>query len=264
MKEFEEANKLIRETTGADDINEICQKYSNLRETKDKLKKEKKDLERLCDTLSKKKDELALELKTLKYKGQDEITRKEIDDNEKTVERNIKDCEEMKNKLKKSEKLLTDLRAGIGNINEILKSKVFEEIFTDEKNFSEKENDYKLAYKDLILMPEKDSAVLLSKVKLVSDYLFQRYKFFKENFPSEDVEKLNRKDENELEQIYLHHSSNESEDSYSGNDDEGIDNKDYAFNKDKLNPIFRSQTADPKKRNKITLRAIDKKDVKKK
>ena len=39
VKEFEEADKLIRETTGADDINDICQKFSNLRETKEKLKK---------------------------------------------------------------------------------------------------------------------------------------------------------------------------------------------------------------------------------
>jgi hypothetical protein len=80
VREYEEADKLIRETTGADDINEICQKYSNLRETKDKLKKERKELEKMCDTLTKKKDDLAGELKKLKYQGQDEITRKEIED----------------------------------------------------------------------------------------------------------------------------------------------------------------------------------------
>ncbi len=80
VKEYEEADKLIRETTGADDINEICQKFSNLRETKDKLKKERKDLEKLCESLAKKKDELGAELNKLKYQGQDEITRKEIED----------------------------------------------------------------------------------------------------------------------------------------------------------------------------------------
>lgn len=80
VREYEEADKLIRETTGADDINEICQKYSNLRETKDKLKKERKDLEKLCETLAKKKDDLVNELNKLKYQGQDEITRKEIED----------------------------------------------------------------------------------------------------------------------------------------------------------------------------------------
>ena len=80
VREYEEADKLIRETTGADDINEICQKFSNLRETKDKLKKERKELEKMCDTLGRKKDDLGVELKTLKYQGQDEITRKEIED----------------------------------------------------------------------------------------------------------------------------------------------------------------------------------------
>ncbi len=80
VEEYEKADKKVRETTGADDINEICQKYSNLRETKDKLKKERKDLEKMLESLSKKKDELVFELNNLKYQGQDEITRKEIED----------------------------------------------------------------------------------------------------------------------------------------------------------------------------------------
>lgn len=80
LKAYEEADKQIKEVTGADDINEICQKYSNLKETKEKLKKEKKDLEKMKENLSKKKEELSLELNKLKYQGQDEISRKEIED----------------------------------------------------------------------------------------------------------------------------------------------------------------------------------------
>lgn len=80
VREYEEADKLIREITGADDINEICQKFSNLRETKDQLKKERKDLEKLCEMLNRRKDDLVIELNKLKYQGQDEITRKEIED----------------------------------------------------------------------------------------------------------------------------------------------------------------------------------------
>jgi hypothetical protein len=80
VREFEEADKLIRETTGADDINEICQKFSNLRDTKDKLKKEKKDLEFMCESLSVKKDEIVKELNKLKYQGHDEVTRKEVEE----------------------------------------------------------------------------------------------------------------------------------------------------------------------------------------
>lgn len=43
IKEYEEKDKLVRETTGADDINEICQKFSNLIETKENLKMSKKN-----------------------------------------------------------------------------------------------------------------------------------------------------------------------------------------------------------------------------
>ena len=67
VKEFEEADKLIRETTGADDINDICQKFSNLRETKEKLKKERRDLEKQCEQLGLKKEKLVTELNKLKY-----------------------------------------------------------------------------------------------------------------------------------------------------------------------------------------------------
>lgn len=80
VQKYEQADKMVRETTGADDINEICQKFSNLRETKDKLKKERKDLEKMFESLTKKKDELVFDLNNLKYQGQDEITRKEIED----------------------------------------------------------------------------------------------------------------------------------------------------------------------------------------
>ena len=258
VKEFEEANKLIRETTGADDINEICQKYSNLRETKDKLKRERKDLERLCEILTKRKDDLAAELNMLKYQGQDDITRKEIEDNEKTADRTFKACEESKTKLKKAEKLTNDVRAGIGTITTLLQSKIFEDIFNDDKNFTEKEHSYKQAYKDIVSIGDSDLRLVLTKVIEISEYIFQRYKFFKENFPADENEnKLNRKEENDLEQIYLQQSMDSLDNSLSANEDDGLDNKEFGFNN---STAVRSNTADPRiKKNRITLRARDKK-----
>lgn len=201
-----------------------------------------------------------MELKLLKYQGQDDITRKEIEDNEKTCDRTYKACEESKNKLKKAEKLTNDIRAGIGMITSILKSKIFEEIFTDEKNFTEKESTYKLAYKEMVSIGDKDLRLLLTKIMEVSDYAFQRFKFFKENFSADETEtKLNRKEENDLEQIYLQQSMESIDNSASGNEDDGLDNKEYGFNKDKINPVIRSNTANPKKNNRISLRAKDKK-----
>lgn len=124
VREYEEADKKIRETTGADDINEICQKFSNLRETKEKLEKEKKDLEKLCDQLTRKKDEIYAELNKLKYQSQDEITRKEIEDHEKTAEKTLRSCEEVRQKVKNYGRLIVDLRAGLTTLTNLLKNKV--------------------------------------------------------------------------------------------------------------------------------------------
>ena len=82
--------------------------------------------------LNKKKDDLVHELNKLKYQGQDEITRKEIEDvipnltfqNEKIAERTMKTCDETRNKLKKGENLMVDIRAAINMISEMLKSRI--------------------------------------------------------------------------------------------------------------------------------------------
>jgi hypothetical protein len=262
VREFEEANKLIRETTGADDINEICQKFSNLRETKDKLKKERKELEKTCEILSKRKDELATDLNIIKYQGQDDITRKEIEDNEKTADRTFKACEDSKFKLKRAEKLSNDIKAGIGMITNLLKSKIFEEIFLDDKNFTEKDIVAKQAYRDVVSPEDKELRWLLNRILEVSEFLNGRYKFSKDNDPLEDMDtKLNRKEENDLEQIYLHQSVESLNNSGSNNEDDDIDNKDFAYKSERANLAMRSHTADPrfKRNNKITLKAIDKK-----
>ena len=144
-------------------------------------------------------------------------------------------------------------------ITNILKGKIFEEIFTDDKNFTDKESSYKIAYKEMATLGDKDLRLLLTKTMEVSEYTFQRYKFFKENFPIDEADnKLNRKEENDLEQIYLQQSMDSIDNSASGGEDDGIDNKEYGFNKE--NQVVRSNTADPRlKKNRITLKAKDKK-----
>lgn len=269
VNKFEKANKKIRETTGADDINEICQKYSNLGETKDKLKKEKIELGKTCDYLTKKKDELAMELNALKYQSQDEITRKEIEDNEKTVERTQKSCETSKYKLKKSEKLINDIKAGVNTITNIIKDKIFDEIFSDDKNFTEKESLIKHAYKEVYLKADdKELRFLLSKMQEVCEFIYLKYKYSIDyEYYEENNKKLTQKEENELEQIYLKQSVQSLEDSYSNNEDDELNEKDYNLKSDNINNNynfnFRSQTADAKfKRNKITLKPIDKRNIK--
>lgn len=262
VKDFEEANKMIREITGADDINEICQKYSNLKETKNKLKKERKELEKICDSLTRKKDELFNELNTLKYQGQDDITRKEIEDNEKTADRTFKVCEDSKGKLKRVEHLSNEIKAGLGMIISILKNRIFEDIFIDDKNFNEKELSYRQAYREVINSDDKEIRHILLKLQDVCEFIYGRYMFIKETYQlDEDDQKLNRKEENDLEQIYLHQSIESINNSGSNNEDDDLDNKEFGLNKqEKLINSIRANTANPKiKRSKIILKAIDKK-----
>lgn len=215
----------------------------------------------MCETLGKKKDELALELNVLKYQGQDDITRKEIEDNEKTADRTFKACEDSKFKLKRADKLSNDVKAGLGMIINLLKLKVFEDIFNDDKNFGERESSFKSAYKELLSSEDKEMRLLLNKVLEVSEFLYMRYKYIKENDPLDENDgKLNRKEENDLEQIYLHQSMESLNNSGSGNEDDEIDNKEFGFKSDRAQLAMRSQTADQRfRKNKITLKAIDKK-----
>ena len=127
VKELEEKDKIVRETTGADDINEICQKFSNLTETKENLKNEQKELEKMLKSLKEKKENLIDELKDLKFKSQNEITRKEIEEREKEVEKYMNLCEESRQKLRKQNKLFVDISTGIETLLSILSHKNFEE-----------------------------------------------------------------------------------------------------------------------------------------
>ncbi len=86
----------------------------------------------------------------------------------------------------------------------------------------------------------------------------------KENYPIDEGEgKLNRKEENDLEQVYLHQSIESMNNSASNNEDDDIDNKEYGFKSERAQIALRSNTADQRfKRNtKITLKPIDKKKL---
>jgi len=257
VKEFEEADKLIRETTGADDINDICQKFSNLRETKEKLKKERRDLEKQCEHLGQKKEKLVTDLNKLKYQGQDEITRKEIEDNEKTAERTLKTCEDSRQKFKKSEKLMVDIRAGINMIAEILKCQLFQERFNDDGFVKENEQSYRSNYHDLMSSDDKDLRSYVNKIMEASDFLYQKYILYREEYYNDDKEdKLNREEENEIEQVYLQQNVESGQNSdYGGDDDLDADyqNKEAIQKNDYIRP-YSSDT-----RSKLNIRAAKKK-----
>ena len=262
VKDLEEADKLIRETTGADDINEICQKYSNLLETKENLKNEKKDLEKMFSNLKNKHEELSNELKQLKYSSQNEITRKEIEDHEKTAEKTLNNCELVRQKLKKSEKLMIDIRTGISGLIDILKNnKVFEENFNDEMEKNEDDITLKQIYHELINSNTQETELknVLLKMNDLFKFIEKRCISIRQTYHyDEEEKKLDKKEENEIGNIYIEQKADSNPDSEYGPEediDPELPNKDNGNNND-FN--MRPYSAAPGKRNKISIQARNK------
>ena len=261
VKELEDADKLIRETTGADDINEICQKYSNLLETKENLRNEKKDLEKMFSALKNKHELLSKELKQLKYSSQDEITRKEIEDHEKTAEKTLNNCEQVRQKLRKQEKLMIDLRTGIAGLIDILTNKIFEETFNDDTLKTDDDMALKNIYHELISKPIEENKLKskLIMMKQLFKYIEQKCTMIRQNYHyDEEEKKLDKKEENEIGNIYIDQKAESNPDSEYGPEediDPELPNKD-AGNRNDFN--MRPYSAAPGKRNKISIQARNK------
>jgi len=210
VKELEEKDKIVRETTGADDINEICQKFSNLTETKENLKNEQKELEKMLKSLKEKKEEMVQELNELKFTSQNEITRKQIEENEKKAEKCMNSCEEARQKSQKQKKLFVDITTGISTLLLILSHKSFEDaiknrIINDPD--ADNENEFDQKYTELIKSAKTGDKDLVEKLKKMNEILKtiekgcsdirNHYRLDEEN------EKLDRKEENEIENIYI-------------------------------------------------------------
>ncbi len=210
VKELEEKDKIVRETTGADDINEICQKFSNLTETKENLKNEQKELDKMLKSLKEKKEEMINELNELKFTSQNEITRKQIEENEKKAEKCMNSCEEARQKLRKQNKLFVDISTGINTLLLILSHKSFEDaiknkIINDPE--AENQDEFDQKYTDLIKSVKSNDKDLVERLKKMNEVLKtiekgcsdirNHYRLDEEN------EKLDRKEENEIENIYI-------------------------------------------------------------
>ena len=210
VKELEEKDKIVRETTGADDINEICQKFSNLTETKENLKNEQKELDKMLKSLKEKKEEMVKELNELKFTSQNEITRKQIEADEKKAELFMNSCEKARQKLSKQNKLMVDISTGINTLLLILSHKSFEEAINNKIiNDVEADNpdEFSQKYTDLIKSLKSNDKDIVEKLKKMNDVLrvIEKgcYDIRKHYRLDEENEKLDRKEENEIENIYI-------------------------------------------------------------
>lgn len=266
VKDYEDKDKAVRETTGADDINEICQKFSNLRETKENLKNEKKELEKMCTILTARKENLVKELNELKYKSQDEVTRKEIEEHEKNAEKSINACEESRQKLRKQNKLFVDISTGIDTIINILSHKSFEDAINNGIIRSSKmsEEKFKETYNELIKSignNDKDLTNKLSKLNEILGDVEECCTKMRETYNfDQEINKLDRKEETEIEGIFIDAQDEPDEDDeYEPEEDIApeMPNKDGNRKNDFDNAI-RPYSSIPQKNNRITISAKDK------
>ena len=267
VKDLEEKDKIVRETTGADDINEICQKFSNLIETKENLKNEQKELEKMCKILKERKENLVKELNELKYKSKDEITRKEIENQEKEAEKALNTCEVSRQKLKKQSKLFVDISTGVDTILSILAHKNFEDAINNEiiKNKdADDEKEFIKTYNDLIKSVgnnDKDLTEKLIKLNEILKVIETSCSDIRKHYRlDEEVEKLDRKEENEIENIYIDAQDEPDEDDeYEPEEDIApeMPNKDGGRKND-FDNAKRPYSSVPSKNKRISISAKDK------
>ena len=267
VKELEEKDKIVRETTGADDINEICQKFSNLTETKENLKNEQKELEKMLKSLKEKKEEMVKELKELKFTSQNEITRKQIEENEKKAEKCMNLCEESRQKLRKQNKLFVDISTGIDTLLLILSHKNFEEAIKNkiinDKDASD-ESDFEKKYTELIQSSKKNNDKdIIERLKQLNEVLKvieggcsdirNHYRF------DDEIQKLDRKEENEIENIYINAQEEQDEDDeYEQEDDMVPEMSTKDGRKNEYDSGMRPYSSVPSKPKRISISAKDK------
>ena len=266
VKELEEKDKIVRETTGADDINEICQKFSNLTETKENLKNEQKELEKMLKSLKEKKEEMIKELKELKFTSQNEITRKQIEENEKKAEKCMNLCEESRQKLRKQNKLFVDISTGIDTLLLILSHKNFEEAIKN-KIINDKdandESDFEKKYTELIQSSKKNNDKdIIERLKQLNEVLKvieggcsdirNHYRF------DDEIQKLDRKEENEIENIYINAQEEQDEDDeYEQEDDMVPEMSTKDGRKNEYDSGMRPYSSVPSKPKRISISAKD-------
>ena len=267
VKELEEKDKIVRETTGADDINEICQKFSNLTETKENLKNEQKELEKMLKSLKEKKEEMIKELKELKFTSQNEITRKQIEENEKKAEKCMNLCEESRQKLRKQNKLFVDISTGIDTLLLILSHKNFEEAIKNKiinDKDSNDESDFEKKYTELIQSSKKNNDKdIIERLKQLNEVLKvieggcsdirNHYRF------DDEIQKLDRKEENEIENIYINAQEEQDEDDeYEQEDDMVPEMSTKDGRKNEYDSGMRPYSSVPSKPKRISISAKDK------
>lgn len=113
LQMFEEAMKRIKEATGVEDVNEIIQKFVTQEDTTNNLQELKNENDKKLAKLSEEHNLLKNKLETLKYEALESMTRKQVDEVQKSVAISEQNYEKNKEKLERTNKVLINAKAGI-------------------------------------------------------------------------------------------------------------------------------------------------------
>ena len=196
-----------------------------------------------------------------------EITRKQIEENEKKAEKCMNLCEESRQKLRKQNKLFVDISTGIDTLLLILSHKNFEEAIKN-KIINDKdandESDFEKKYTELIQSSKKNNDKdIIERLKQLNEVLKvieggcsdirNHYRF------DDEIQKLDRKEENEIENIYINAQEEQDEDDeYEQEDDMVPEMSTKDGRKNEYDSGMRPYSSVPSKPKRISISAKDK------
>ncbi|EAR88638.1 hypothetical protein TTHERM_00187170 (macronuclear) [Tetrahymena thermophila SB210] len=120
LNDYDEAFRKLYEATGVTDVNEIIQKFTTQDETSKSLKDLQREYQDTIDDKKKQRDDLKAGLNALKYEGNENPNRKQLDEIEKNVNNAVNKCDKAKLKYERVSKILVDVKAGIEHLYEKL------------------------------------------------------------------------------------------------------------------------------------------------
>lgn len=120
IQDYEEAFKRIKEATGVADVNEVIQKVSSQEDTLRNLEELKRENQQKLDRMQGIRDDLKREVDAIRYAGSDNMTRKQFDEVEESMNSTQLKYEKNKMKHERVSGMITDLKAGIEHMSDRL------------------------------------------------------------------------------------------------------------------------------------------------
>jgi len=121
MQDYEEAFRRIKEATGVSDVNEVIQKFLTQEDTQDNLMNLTRENQNRIELLNEERRRLKSSVEELKFSSNGNVGRRQIaDDFETHLTDATEKCDRNRGKYERLAKMLIDMKAGIGHLQEKL------------------------------------------------------------------------------------------------------------------------------------------------